>query len=486
MKIDKKGKRNMKTNTEIEQKNVTNGLKISFVNTCMIIVAAILAISLFMISGNVRKSYDQAIQRTNEYIRFEKQADTVHEASDYLTNEVRLFVETTDLTHAELYFEEANVTRRREAALDVLTQQDAGMIDALNEAVGASRELMKREIYAMRLVCSVCGYEEMNIPPEVQAVSLEAEDAALSPDEKLEKARLIVFDDTYQEAKTEIYNALELFVAEILDKTKQEFDHGNLELSKVLSLQTILTCVLIVMVGLISLVIVFLIIRPLRVYLDCIQKQQLLTPTGAYEFRYLAQVYNEIYTQNKKSVAEKQVLRHKAEHDQMTGLLNRVSAETRVHEFLADSQNRGILILLDIDGLKWINDNLGHKAGDKAIMSLAMALKNQFRDSDVIGRIGGDEFLLYLPGAADKRDAISLALTSMQKKLSEVRVGKAGERSVHCSIGCAVQTSEADTYEELFKQADIALYHVKRSVKNSFAFFEPKMLEDNEAFMRKN
>lgn len=457
--------------TENYQKKSIGGLKISFVNTGMIVITTILAILLFIISGHVRASFNSAINGANEYIYLEQQANIVYEASDYLTTEVRLFVETADLTHAELYFEEANVTKRREAALNALAQQTPLLIKDINEAVVKSQNLMKREIYAMKLVCSAQGYDQADIPPEVRAVSLDAADEMLPPAEKLKKAQSMVFDSTYQQAKSEIYNALKLFVDDTVHKTKQEFDFRTLELSNLLSLQRVLICVLIVMVVLISLAIAFLISKPLRFYLSCIQNQQLLKPVGAYEFRYMAQIYNE-------TVVEKQSFRHKAEHDLMTGVLNRASAEARVRELMENPESHGILILLDIDDLKGINDNLGHKAGDKAILSLAKALKSQFRDDVVIGRLGGDEFLLYLPDAAEKQDAISISLTSMQKKLSAVLLDEGSKRRVCCSIGCAVQAPDAVTYEDLFRQADLALYRVKRSVKNSYAFFANRDIDE--------
>lgn len=174
-------------------------------------------------------------------------------------------------------------------------------------------------------------------------------------------------------------------------------------------------------------------------------------------------------------------IRHSAERDSMTGIYNRATAEAKTRSLMAEKEP-GILVLIDLDDLKGINDTFGHEYGDKAIKGITQVMQSHFRESDVLGRIGGDEFLVYLPGAADKIDSISGSLTSMLRKLSGISVGANGERRIHCSVGCAVQSPDAGTFDVLFKQADKALYHVKRSGKNNFAFYEPEMEQEDYRF----
>ena len=208
----------------------------------------------------------------------------------------------------------------------------------------------------------------------------------------------------------------------------------------------------------------------------------------ACEIMLLSDPYNDhvkAFCRMQDITEEKQeslAIKKRSERDGMTGLLNRVTAEERVRSMLDGDERSGILVLLDLDDLKGINDTFGHKEGDKAILGISTMLKKHFRDSDVLGRLGGDEFLAYLPGAAENRKAISASITSLLRKLSGISVGTNGERRLHCSVGCAVQTSGTDSYEKLFKQADTALYHVKRSGKNKFAFYVPEMEEADYQF----
>lgn len=165
----------------------------------------------------------------------------------------------------------------------------------------------------------------------------------------------------------------------------------------------------------------------------------------------------------------------RAERDGLTGLLNRSTVEYQIRECMKTDEVPGILILLDLDDLKKVNDTYGHIEGDRAICGIAQALKSQFRQTDILGRIGGDEFMVYLRGAAESSDAISVKLIEFSKRLSALSVGQEGSHSLHCSIGCAIQEPQTDDFETLYRRADVALYHVKRSTKNGFAFYDTEM-----------
>lgn len=171
-----------------------------------------------------------------------------------------------------------------------------------------------------------------------------------------------------------------------------------------------------------------------------------------------------------------------AQVDGMTGLLRKSVGEERISQLLSTDRDKGgILILMDLDDLKGINDSLGHKQGDAAIIGIADALKSHFRRDDILVRCGGDEFIAFLPGAAQSAEAVETAIVSLLQKLSAIPIGEHKERTIHCSIGCAVE-KEGDSYDTLFKRADTALYQVKRNGKNNYAFFDPAMLEENYRF----
>lgn len=174
-------------------------------------------------------------------------------------------------------------------------------------------------------------------------------------------------------------------------------------------------------------------------------------------------------------------IQNRAERDGMTGLLNRATTQERICNLMAEKP-LGILIHIDLDDLKKINDIYGHGEGDKALRGIADTLRQHFRESDVVGRIGGDEFLVYLPGAAANQDTIAGSVSSLLRKLTVIGVGTENNQRIHCSMGCALQTNQTQTFDALYRQADIALYHVKRSGKNNYAFYSPEMEEADYSF----
>lgn len=127
-------------------------------------------------------------------------------------------------------------------------------------------------------------------------------------------------------------------------------------------------------------------------------------------------------------------------------------------------------MLLDVDDLKYINDHFGHLEGDRALVNVAAVLKKHFRGTDIIGRIGGDEFVALLPGMSDEQ-FLTGSLRSLTGKLSALSAGESDPCALHCSIGCVLCHGGASDFYTAYRQADAALYQVKRSGKNNYAFY---------------
>jgi len=150
--------------------------------------------------------------------------------------------------------------------------------------------------------------------------------------------------------------------------------------------------------------------------------------------------------------------------DELTGLYNR-----RGFFLLADQQlkiNRRTqtfccLLFADLDGLKKINDTLGHEVGDRAIVVAAQVLKQTFRNADIVARLGGDEFVLFIPIKADTSDEFS---TRLQANID--RFNQKSEQPYQLSISLGVQTCDCNndfSIEQLLTQADNLMYEHKRS-----------------------
>lgn len=175
----------------------------------------------------------------------------------------------------------------------------------------------------------------------------------------------------------------------------------------------------------------------------------------------------------------KQKLEYAASHDGLTKLANRTLLRDRLEQAIAQVR-RGAkplaVVYLDLDGFKSVNDKFGHDQGDQLLITLANQLNKVVRETDTVARIGGDEFVIILTGLSSQ-EGCELTLWRLLAA-AITTVGVNGQQAqVSASIGVSF-FSPGDTLEvdELFNQADTAMYNAKNSGKNCFQFFEQKKL----------
>ena len=213
----------------------------------------------------------------------------------------------------------------------------------------------------------------------------------------------------------------------------------------------------------------------------CVQKPDGADLYDGLELQMVQAPYTghiKLYTIARDMTEEKKAelaIRRRAEHDGMTGLYNKTTAETLISERLKQHPGSACALLVaDLDNLKAVNDTYGHSVGDDAICLFGQALRALFRQNDIVGRIGGDEFAAFLDCCGSEAWLNSLMLV-FADRLSVIRFGTASECRLRGSVGIAYCASGAASYDELFKMADKALYHVKRSGKGDYAFYTPDM-----------
>ncbi len=168
-------------------------------------------------------------------------------------------------------------------------------------------------------------------------------------------------------------------------------------------------------------------------------------------------------------------LQHLADHDPLTGLLNRRSFNRELDRQLARTNRygaEGALMLLDLDHFKHVNDTLGHGAGDQLIGSVARTLRDRLRESDVVARLGGDEFAVLLPHG-DAEHVVKVAETIVEHIRDSTCVLDGQRYHVTASVGVALIGSETgQSAEDLLVDADLAMYEAKESGRDRFAVYE--------------
>jgi diguanylate cyclase (GGDEF)-like protein/PAS domain S-box-containing protein len=171
--------------------------------------------------------------------------------------------------------------------------------------------------------------------------------------------------------------------------------------------------------------------------------------------------------------ANERQLQHMADHDPLTGLLNRRSFERELSSHMARAERygpAGAMLMLDLDNFKYFNDTRGHTEGDKLIVRIAQSLRSRLRASDVLARLGGDEFAVLLP-AEDEAETQLVADTLLQVVRDESMAPLSGElRRVSASIGIARFDDQPRlTAEEMMVNADLAMYDAKEAGRDRCA-----------------
>lgn len=168
--------------------------------------------------------------------------------------------------------------------------------------------------------------------------------------------------------------------------------------------------------------------------------------------------------------------------DCLTGVLNRKTGEKTICQIISRNLNSQssessvdmALFIIDLDYLKKINDNYGHQSGDQALIGVAKTLLDSFRREDIIFRLGGDEFMAFIPQCAT-----SVLIENCSKRIINgmKEVAKKQNKTISVSIGVAMCNSEEKVdFTELYNRADKALYHRKHNGKNGYTIYSDKLV----------
>lgn len=168
---------------------------------------------------------------------------------------------------------------------------------------------------------------------------------------------------------------------------------------------------------------------------------------------------------------EKTRLMAQAQTDQLTGFYNKIATGLKINDILQNKEglNRAALFLIDIDDFKYVNDTYGHIEGDHFLINVSSRLKALFRSVDILGRVGGDEMVLFIDDITP--DVAAEKAKEVCKVFKEVRLEADSNHSVSCSIGIAMWPDHGGSYTELYTRADEAMYKAKSGGKNNYELY---------------
>ncbi len=172
-----------------------------------------------------------------------------------------------------------------------------------------------------------------------------------------------------------------------------------------------------------------------------------------------------------------EILKQKASRDNLTGLYNKATTEMLINDILRESTSGKLnaMISADLDNFKAINDSFGHLFGDEVLKDMANLIKSTFRSDDVLGRFGGDEFIIFIRDLSSV-DSIKDKAQELLSRFDGEYVVDGKKYSVSISIGISVSPYDGDCYYELYKKADEALINAKKAGKQCFKFYSENIV----------
>lgn len=435
--------------------------RIQILDTCLFGLAVVLSLVAALTATRILDANNRLEVAHQHYEDCSEASNKLMMASDFLTSQAHMYVATGNRAYLDSYLGEILIVRRRNAAVSTIESELEGTRahEELADALDTSNELAERELYAMRLQADAVGTSPL--PESLQRITLSAADSALSKDQKHELALEMVLGTEYQTIKNRIVDGVERCTRSLISGLRQEESTCREQLDHLLTNLRVLIALLVGCMAAATLSNYFLIVRPMRNHAKSIQDNEPLAASGSQEMRHVVASYNELYEENHRRTM---LLKHEAETDALTGLLNRGSYDKLIEHHGKDIA----LLLIDIDYFKQVNDTYGHDTGDQVLKKVARSIANHFRTTDYACRIGGDEFAVIM---TEMRNVDNTIITGKLEMIAaDLRNTSDGLPPTSISVGIALSES-LPAHADMYKAADEALYQAKRAGRDGYTFY---------------
>lgn len=429
------------------------------------VLAFIFGFIVFVSDLVIRKTYSKLNEAMFDYSECNQAISNFREASEYLTNQVRFFVLNQSPVYMNSFMYETEDLDRRSTALKIVQMTHAGdaVDENLSRAFKESEKLKGTEFYAMKLICVAKAFDSETTPYTIKNINLSDEDKLLSPAAKIKKAQDLVYEYEYLTAKNRImryssgaHNSLVEYYMEIQKDSDAKIIH-------LFTIQIVFIVLVLSTFTVFCVFVIFYVLIPIRKNVQCIENGKRMSLSGAHEVRTIGKAYNILCDKNDVTAS---VLKHKAEHDPLTGLINREAFENIKMAYM-NVEEQIAYLMIDVDLFKQINDKFGHLAGDDVLRKISELLIDQFRNTDYVARVGGDEFAIIMTKLGENpRDVIERKIRCINESLIGMNDGLP---AVSLSVGVAFGVGYSD---KLVHFADVALYRVKEKGRCNCDFYE--------------
>lgn len=444
------------------------GFRIRHFYAFLMIFGCLLVALIFQSTCRIKARYEEIIDDMNDYAACTKSTSEFRMACNYLSQQVQFFCLTRNLSYVDNYFYELNDSKRRDVAVQIIsmTHEDDFIGKTLMRAYEMSEKLIKTDFYAMKLIIEANSIDFSLIPEELYEINLNTKDKSLSSEQKMLLAQNMLFSKEYGLSLQAISETLTSILIRLSENHASYTSGVNDIIDKHFALQIMMEVIMMVVCVLLYTLLVIFVFIPLQRNYASILKNKKMPVSGSREVIQIAKAYNGLYEKNQVTT---QVLKHKAEHDNLTGLINR-EAFCKIKEILASMDEPVAYLIIDIDFFKHINDDFGHPTGDLVLKKVAEILKEQFRASDYIIRTGGDEFVVVMTKFYSLESVTAKIKEKVQNINEILQSGPSGLPIVTVSVGVAL--SSCGYNDSLENNADVALYNVKGNSRCGVAFYD--------------
>lgn len=433
------------------------GIKVNILSGIFIVVGVITMIASILVIKKIYTQYDEMMD-SYQFVEVQREAaESFRAASDYLTDQSRHFVVTSDIENAENYFEEINVLKRREAAMDAIESSHTLELESnlLSNAMELSESLACQEMHAMKLAAVAMKMDESLLPGEIASYELIEEELELDSAAQQSLAIQLLYNDEYEEYKSQINWNIDSAITLIKDESGARYRENEADLIVVLNIATLLIFIMFILLMLIFIFNTLLVVNPAEKFVELLDKKEKLPEIGGYEFRKFARKYNDIYRSNKKN---RELLREQGEIDELTGTLKAGTLDLVRHNLTQNNEPLGIM-MIDIDNFRSIKEANGYDMADKVVAKVASLFTTSFKSSDYIIRTSQDEFEIFLLRMQkEDSDMLIEKIADINEKLKDSSDGV-----VKTSVSVGVSFSENGYTVETERTADMALNFVKEN-----------------------
>ena len=429
------------------------GIRISLVTIIMsafvIIMCGIMLYSNILLSGQ----FNALVTSDQEYKQCQYKAKQMQESVNTLDNCLQQLVQSGNVTYIQNYVAEVESQRRENLVKDIDATTEEKY---LKKAADASIALKNTDYHIIKLVVKGKDITDSVVPEEINQMALSTQEQSMKSEQLIALARSILYSNDYQNKKTRINSDINEYLNRVLNRENAKLEANEKDLKMGIVRQQAFCIVLIVGMVFIAFMLYKLVITVLRHYVRQIISTKTLKPEGVYELRYLADAYNEKF---EKIEQKEQTLIRRADYDSLTNIYNRGAFEGLVNDKLKEiNDNTSAFVLLDVDNFKVINDTFGHEMGDKILSLISFTLQESFGENDILGRIGGDEFGVFIPSIPE--EDLSYVKERVENINRQMSSPNASFPAITFSVGISLNF-QGDTFKDAYGRADDALFYVK-------------------------